>query len=462
MGHKIQHLPMRLLASYGAVLCILVVCVTHSDGAPLSTDVEVLGDAGDEDLGESMALSAEASDTEGVGEMAMYASTKKKLEGKIKTVYAGLKKKSAAAKKKFNAQMKKSSKIFAKLYAPIKTGPSPKLNSPLGDDGQAGISSMARWAYASSVSTWTKIAHKKVARYEKLLAENRYRHFSTAVCKEVLKSKVNAIGDMQYKKKKTDLKRGLKKQKVALKKKLAFDRADMEHKVASFKLWQENSKFAADGGVAGPDPKKTHMLTAGQAHKMGASRLGELTQAAHWAYARQKAHTFAVYSRNVKKLKKRLKKTQKQHDLTLCRTGRKPNSPQLKFELKRAKKKLKKELKKMPAKAQKKAAKKALKKKMAKNKKKIKKAKAKTKGAKKKGGKEEEYGDLGESGPDDDNEGTGTWNNMDETIQQFHTLVDSAGGEQSLSARAKMYQDLIAGEQVEQHNIAAEDAGLAA
>jgi len=51
---------------------------------------------------------------------------------------------------------------------------------------------------------------------------------------------------------------------------------------------------------------------------------------------------------------------------------------------------------------------------------------------------------------------------MDETIQQFHTLVDSAGGEQSLSARAKMYQDLIAGEQVEQHNIAAEDAGLAA
>merc|ERR1712054_142414 len=172
------------------------------------------------------------------------------------------------------------------------------------------------------------------------------RHFSTAVCKEVLKSKVDAIGDLQYKKKKKDIKRALKKQKQMLKKKLVFDKADMQHKVASFKLWSTNSKFAADGGVMGPDPLKPHMMNSGQSHKMGASRVGELTQAAHWAYARQKAHAFAFYDLNVKKLKKRLKTAQKQHDLTLCRTGRKPNSPQLKFELKLAKKKLKKAKKK--------------------------------------------------------------------------------------------------------------------
>merc|ERR1712072_1660527 len=75
-----------------------------------------------------------------------------------------------------------------------------------------------------------------------------------------------------------------------------------------------------------------------------------------------------------------IKKVRTQHDLTLCRTGRKPNSPMLKFQLKRAKSKLKKQLTKMPAKAQKKAAKKKLKKKL----KKAKKAKKKAKKAKKK------------------------------------------------------------------------------
>jgi len=367
-----------------------------------------------------------------------------------------LKKKKAAAKKKFDAQMKKASKVFAKLYAPIKKGPKPKLNSPLGADGQSGVSSMARWAYATSVASWSKIAHKKIGRYEKLLQENRYRHFSTAVCKEVLKSKVDAIGDMQYKKKKKDLKRALKKQKIMLNKKLAFDEADMQHKVASFKLWQENSKFQADGGVAGPDPAKTHMMNSGQSNKMGASRVGELSQAAHWAYARQKAHAFAFYDLNVKKLKKRLKKAQKQHDLTLCRTGRKPNSPQLKFELKRAKKKLKKQIKKMPAKSQAKAAKKKLKKKMKKAAKKVSKAKAKKK--KKKGGQEEDENDLGESGPESPTQEPHSV--ADEAAVEFHKLVDASGGEETLAERATMFKDLIASEQMEQHDIEIRDAGM--
>merc|ERR1711998_227940 len=101
-------------------------------------------------------------ETEQAGEGAEYAAKKKKLEGKIKKVEKDLKKKKAAAKKKFDTQMKKASKVFAKLYAPIKKGPTPKLNSPLGSDGQSGISSMARWAYATSVASWSKIAHKKI------------------------------------------------------------------------------------------------------------------------------------------------------------------------------------------------------------------------------------------------------------------------------------------------------------
>merc|ERR1712159_753778 len=266
--------------------------------------------------------------------------------------------------------MKKTSKIFAKLYAPIKKGPSPKLGAPLGMDGQSGISSMARWAFATQVAAWVKLAHKKIDRYEMLLQENRFRHFSTAVCKEVLKSKVDAIGDLQYKKKKSDVMKALKKQKKMLNQKVAFDRADMEHKVASFTLWNKNTEFAANGGIAGYDPKKTHMMTSGQSHKMGSSRQGELVQAAHWAFARQKAHAIDFYGTNVAKLKKRRDLYQKQHDLTLCRTGRKPNSPHLKFELERAKKALKKQIKKMPAKAKKKATKKALKKKAKKAKKK--------------------------------------------------------------------------------------------
>merc|ERR1712054_212656 len=350
------------------------------------------------------------------------------------------------------AQMKNSAKQFAKLYAPIKGAKKNEMGAPLGSSGQAGISSMVRWAYATQVANWVKLAHKKIARYEMMLQENRYRHFSTGVCKEVLKSKVDAIGDLQYKKKKSDVMKALRKQKVMLNKKVAFDRADMQHKEASFAVWNKSSQWAANGGLMGQNKKKSHMMTAGENKKMGDSRLGELTQAAHWAFARQKAHAISFYERNVSILKKRLKKITKQHDLTLCRTGRKPNSPQLKFELKRAKKALKKQIKKMPAKAQKKAAKKALKKKLKKKKKKLKKAKkAKKKSgkeAKKKNGEEDEN-DLGEGQAVDDADDTST-----SAIVEFHKLIDSSGGDQSIAERAAMFKSLVESEQLEEGELA--------
>merc|ERR1711970_440491 len=141
--------------------------------------------------------------------------------------------------------------------------------------------------------------------------------------------------------------------------------------------------------------------------------------------------------------KKRLKKVTKQHDLTLCGTGRKPNSPQLKFELKRAKKSLKKQIKKMPAKAQKKAAKKALKKKI------LKKAK---KAKKKKAGKEE-YGDendLGESESIDDDDSDAATS----SIIAFHKLIDSSGGDESIAERASMYKNLVESAQLEKGELA--------
>merc|ERR1712072_181097 len=110
--------------------------------------------------------------------------------------------------------------------------------------------------------------------------------------------------------------------------------------------------------------KSAHLMNAGQTAKAADSKFGELVQAAHWAFARQKAHAIDFYARNVKLLKKRQQKAQLQHDLTLCRTGRRPNSPQLKFEMKMAKAKLKKQIKKMPAKAMVAAQKKKLRKKL--------------------------------------------------------------------------------------------------
>merc|ERR1712196_624280 len=108
---------------------------------------------------------------------------------------------------------------------------------------------MVRWAYATQVANWVKLAHKKIARYEMMLQENRYRHFSTGVCKEVLKSKVEAIGDLQYKKKKSDVMKALKKQKTML-----------NHKEASFAVWNKSTQWAANGGILGQNNKKPHMM----------------------------------------------------------------------------------------------------------------------------------------------------------------------------------------------------------
>merc|ERR1711906_4233 len=154
------------------------------------------------------------------------------------------------------------------------------------------------------MDAYSKIAHKKIEKLEKELDENRFTHFSTAVCKEVLQSSVEAIGDLKFKAESERIHKELKNQEFQLKKKIAYDRADMGHKIASFKLWQRDSNWAADGGLTGPDPDLTHMMTEGQSHKMGASRVGELVQAAHWAFARQKAHAINFWERNRDELKK--------------------------------------------------------------------------------------------------------------------------------------------------------------
>merc|ERR1711939_362184 len=143
----------------GILLVTLAVMLNSADGAPLVGDVQMLdGPDYSQDLGESAVETAGESAADEVGEMASYAATKKKYLGLIKKTKKWLKK-------------KKTSKIFAKLYAPIKKGPSPKLGAPLGMDGQSGISSMARWAFATQVAAWSKIAHKKIDRYEMLLQE---------------------------------------------------------------------------------------------------------------------------------------------------------------------------------------------------------------------------------------------------------------------------------------------------
>merc|ERR1711990_204674 len=214
---------------------------------------------------------------------------------------------------------------------------------------------MAQWAYARTCETLSKIAHKKMEKIEKELDENRYRHFSTAVCKEVLQSKVDAIGDLKFQADEKNIDKQLAEQKKQLAKKIAYDRADMGHKVASYKLWEQDSAWAGDGGLTGQDPDMTHMMTEGQNHKMGASRVGELVQAAHWAFARQKAHAIEFYERNRRELMKEKAKITEAHDLTLCRTGRKPPNPQLKYELEKAKGSLAKQLANMPAEAQEKA-----------------------------------------------------------------------------------------------------------
>merc|ERR1711998_466481 len=353
--------------AFGALMVAVLMVHCLSDAAPIG--VETLEDAADAEfdnaeLGEAAELAVGESDTETVGEMSDYAATIKKVE-------EDLKKKKEDAKKKFDENMKEASATFAKLYAPIKDGPAPALESPLGTDGQSGVSSMAQWAFGAKVEAMSTIAHKKIEKMEKELEENRYRHFSTAVCKEVLQSNVPAIGDLKFNAERDRIDHELKHQKAELKHKIAYDRADMGHKIASFKLWEKDSAWEADGGLTGPDPDLTHMMTEGQSHKMGASRVGELVQAAHWAFARQKAHAIEFYSRNKRELKKQLKKITEAHDLTLCRTGRKPENPQLKYELEKAKGSLQKELANAPPEAQKAAAEKEQQKKVEEQQKKV-------------------------------------------------------------------------------------------
>merc|ERR550537_1903218 len=202
-----------------------------------------------------------------------------------------------------------------------------------------------------------------------------------------------------------------------------------------------------DGGITGPDPTKTHMLSPGETMKMSASRVGELKQAAHWAFARAKANSINVWERNRKKLLKQMKKITKQHDLTLCRTGRKPENPQLKYEMKQAKKGLKKQLAKMPK---------------AKDKAKVK--KAKKKGAKAKKGEKNEQDediDLGESESIND-PAPETDLDVDEAAVEFHKLVQASGGAETLAERVQMYKDLQESEELEQHNIVTRNAELAA
>jgi len=396
-----------------------------------------------------------------VGAMGAYGATKKKLEGKIKKIEADLKKKKAKAKKEFQGQMKKSTSTFAKLYGPkAKKGPKPILESPLGMGGQSGVSGFVQWGYASRVHAWSTVAHKQITKLEKQLEENRWRHFSTAVCKEVLASKVDAIGDLAFKQKKKTIAKHLKKEKSALRRKITEDRADMMQKLNSYSLWETDSTIKLDGGITGPDPTKTHMLSPGETMKMGASRVGELKQAAHWAFARAKANSINVWERNRKKLMKQMKQVTKQHDLTLCRTGRKPENPQLKYELAQAKKGLKKQLKKMPAAAEKAKIKKA-EKKVAKAKKAEKKAEKKP--AEKKGEEDEqdEDIDLGESESIND-PAPGTDLDVDESAVEFHKLVQASGGTETLAERVQMYKDLTESEELEQHNIVTKNAMLAA
>jgi hypothetical protein len=445
---------------------VAVVLIHCLDAAPImNADVEALSDAAaaeefsNNDLGESAEVGMEATEVEEVGEMADYAATKKKLEGELKKIEEDLKKKKAAAKKNFDDQMKKTSATFAKLYAPKKKGPSPLLDSPLGTDGQSGVSNMAQWAYAHTCETLSKLAHKKMEKIEKEMDENRYRHFSTAVCKEVLQSKVDAIGDLKFAAEEKRINGQLKEQKASLAKKMAYDRADMGNKVASYKVWERDQAWASDGGLTGQDADMTHMMTEGQNHKMGASRVGELVQAAHWAFARQKAHAIEFYERNRRELMKEKAKITEAHDLTLCRTGRKPPNPQLKYELQKAKGSLAKQLANMPAEAQEQAKEAEEKKSVEGAEKKVEEAKKEEKEEEKKAeepkASEEDQGDLGESDSlEPEPMGAGA------LAVEFHKLIDASGGTQSLAERAKMYRDFKESEAMEQQSIVRENHGL--
>merc|ERR1711934_385239 len=267
------------------------------------------------------------------------------------------------------------------------------------------------------------------------LEENRYQHFSTAVCAEVLKSGVHAIGDMQYTAKKKKIIEQMDVQKAGLKRKMAYDKADMEHKLASYQLWSQDSTTAAMGGFLGKDgPKTPRMMSDGSGSKTSASQLGELTQAAHWAYAQQRTHNYEVFDHQIKLLKKKLETLRTRHDLTLCRTGRKPESPELKYRLKQAKKNLKQEIAKLPE-----AGDEAT-------------QKEESKEAEKKEEKKESSApgrkELGESAEVSVTENDPHLKNQ--LIYEFHKLIDASGGHESFDERAKMWRSMVADEQAKE------------
>jgi len=452
---------MRMTSS--GALCALALAVAMAlcaEAAPI--DLEALRDVAEAEhsqveLGESAEMGVEESDEAAVGAMADYAATKKKLEEEIKKVEAELKKKKATAKTAFDSSMKKTTDTFAKLYAPSKAVGTPDiLDSPLGSDGQSGISSMSKWAYSAQVGTWSKIAHNKIEKLEKKLEENRFNHFSTAVCKEVLTAKVDAIGDLKFDEEDKRIKGLFAQIKRARNAHIAEDRADMEQKLNSYSLWNTDATTQINGGFTGADPNVPHMLSAGELQKSGAGQVGELRQAAHWAYAQSKAHTWNTYQQQRAKLKKEAKEIELQHDLTLCRTGRKPPNPQLKFELQTAKKGLQKQLSKMAgaeAAAPGAAAEEASEEKAAEVTPAKEDAKEASKEAAKEAAKEagSEDEDLGESEGNTDVDAEGLSQN--EAAVEFHKLIDASGGTESLAERARMYRDLVESSKLEQQNI---------
>jgi len=449
---------MRSASGAFCAVALAIAMALCAEAAPI--DLEALRDVAEAEhsqveLGESAEMGVEESDEAAVGAMADYAATKKKLEDEIKKIEDTLKAKKAAAKKSFDASMKKTSETFSKLYAPsAKNNAKDILDSPLGSDGQSGISSMSKWAYAAQVGTWSKIAHKKIAKLEAKLAENRFNHFSTAVCKEVLTAKVDAIGDLKFEQEDKRIKGLFNKIKRDRDAHIAEDRADMEQKLNSYNLWNTDSTTQINGGFTGADPNVPHMLSAGELQKSGASRVGELRQAAHWAFAQSKAHIWAIYAQQRAKVKKEAKELELQHDLTLCRTGRKPPDPQMKFELQAAKNGLKKQLAQMPgaeAAAPGAAAEEASEEAAAKEAAPAAKEAAKEAAPAAPAAEDDEDEDLGESEGNTDVDAEGLSQN--EAAVEFHKLIDASGGTETLAERAKMYKDLVESSKLEQQNI---------
>lgn len=439
-------------------LALVVLALRSADAAPIGEEaLRDLAEASEpdrEDLGEGVGITEEDMDMAQVGELADYGATKKKLEDEIKKIEDGLAKKKAAAKKTFDENMKSSSQKFQKMFAAKDSKNKELLESPIGVDGQSGVSGMAKWAYSAQIANWSKAAHHKIAKLEKQLEQNRFTHFSTAVCKEVLASKVEAIGDLHFKQEETKIDAELKKAVAEKNRRVAFDRADMEQKVHSYSLWEADTTIRANGGLGGQDPGSPHMLTTGEATNMGAGRVGELKQAAHWAFANSKAGAYANWEKTKKALMAEKKKITQQHDLTLCRTGRKPESPQLKYELQMAKEGLKKQLNKMPGNEKAKTAEvqvAAAEDKVADLKAQEKKAAGGEAAAGEGEEGDEDEQDLGESESVDS--GSGTRLSTGEAAVEFHKLVDASGGTESLAERVKMYKDLVESEQLEQQNI---------